>query len=123
MCVHVGVGVGGSRIDCTDRRYAVGITSNFHGVQIEMSSLTGEPRPVPMKVIPEDEHSVTDAHNVAFSSSLVIAGEGVGVVVRCVVEAMCCDTPATRLRAVRTAYRSLMIVGSVHAAAVLRIIP
>ena len=49
-----------------------------------MSSLTGEPRPIAMRVLPEETESVVHAHNIGFSSSLVITGEGVGVVTRCV---------------------------------------
>ena len=50
--------------------------------QVEMSSLTGEPKPVVMRVFPEETESVVHAHNIGFSSSLVISGEGVGVVTR-----------------------------------------
>jgi magnesium-transporting ATPase (P-type) len=51
-------------------------------LQVEMSSLTGEPRPVVMRVLPEETESVVHAHNIGFSSSLVITGEGIGVVTR-----------------------------------------
>ncbi len=47
-----------------------------------MSSLTGEPKPVTMRVVAEDHESPVHAHNIAFSGSLVISGEGVGVVCR-----------------------------------------
>ena len=47
-----------------------------------MSSLTGEPKPVTMRVTAEDVESPVHAHNIGFSSSLVIAGEGYGVVTR-----------------------------------------
>ncbi len=58
-------------------------------LQVEMSSLTGEPKPVLMRVDPEDTSSVVHAHNIGFSSSLVITGEGIGVVTRYVHELTC----------------------------------
>ena len=54
------------------------------GAQVEMSSLTGENEPVTMRVNPDDTSSVVHAHNIGFSSSLVISGEAIGVVTRCV---------------------------------------
>jgi len=52
------------------------------GVKIEMSSLTGESRPVSMLVDAADRESVIEARNLAFSSALVLEGEGIGVVTR-----------------------------------------
>ncbi len=50
--------------------------------KVEMSSLTGETRPVTMRVQAEDTSDVVHAHNIGFSSSLVISGEAIGVVTR-----------------------------------------
>ena len=47
-----------------------------------MSSLTGETKPVVMRVVAEDLVVVVHSHNIGFSSSLVINGEAVGVVIR-----------------------------------------
>ena len=47
-----------------------------------MSSLTGEARPVEMVVDAADPHSVIEARNIAFSSALVLDGQGIGVVTR-----------------------------------------
>jgi sodium/potassium-transporting ATPase subunit alpha len=47
-----------------------------------MSSLTGEARPVAMQVDPADRESVIDAKNIAFSSTLVLDGHGIGIVIK-----------------------------------------
>ena len=51
-------------------------------LKVEMSSLTGEAKPVTMSVQPQETESCVHAHNIGFSSSLVISGEGIGIVIR-----------------------------------------
>ncbi len=60
-------------------------------LQVEMSSLTGETKPVSMRVTAEDRVVVLHSHNIGFSSSLVITGEAIGVVIRYCILALQCS--------------------------------
>ena len=50
-------------------------------LRVEASSLTGESEPVPLQTEVTTQRA-TDGHNVAFMSSLVLSGEGYGIVIR-----------------------------------------